>query len=476
MLNRTVVLAIALAVLAWSPVSFGGDVVVTSPDHPAIYATALDQPELYCLLTDDGQVITDGGEPVIFEAFIDTGASGFVISHLLATGEGGIPSLGLDAADFIGQFTETGISGTETGDVTRGFGVSVSNITPGTVSSIDLTDFNDYGQFNLWTRRSAGLGELLDLGPIGAITDPLNVVGMPVISQRTMVMDPSTMDTLGRMTTYLLPAGDPAIPQTNITFDLQLADLTGPATPPEILPSHHDNPMVTNVTISHTDQTMTTRSDTGNTWLLDTGSGSTILSFADAQAVGLIGPQYATLEQSMAEYDGPTAVIGGIGPGSLTVPILQLDEIRIPAREGFDVVWPNVDVLVADVAGLDGVFGMNLLLPSATVDASALGLDGMGSFDDVLQELLDLLEEVFGGSVQSTSGVISLQGQSDELDLDALLSLLEMDISPGYFDHIVFDATDPTAVQLRLYSPLVPEPTTLVLLAAGCAVLLRRRR
>ena len=468
--NRSVLLAAAL-VLSVAPLSvLGGDVVITSAGYSKINATALDQPELYSLLTDGGVVITDGGEPVIFEAFIDTGASGFVISHVLATGDPAPPSLGLGAADFTGQFTETGIAGLETGDVTRLLGVSVSNVTPGTASSIELSDFYDYGEFNLWTRRAAGVGEILDLGPFGTLVDPINIVGMPVISQRTMVMDPTTMDTLGRMSTYLLPPGNPAIPQTNITFDLQLVDLTGAATPPEILPSHADNPMIPNVTIAHNDGVQVLTS-AGNPWLFDTGSGSTLISFAEAQGVGLIDPGLVSLDEFMAGYTGPTSIIGGIGEGALTVPILQLDEIRIPAKEGFDVVWKNVDVLVADVADLDGVFGMNLLLPSATIDAAGLGIDGLGDLSNILQELQDLLEELFG-DLAPTPLTAADEGPS----LEDLLALLDLDVSPMYFDSIVFDATDPTNAELRVQSQLVPEPVTMALLGAGSLLLLRRRR
>ena len=90
--NRSVLLAAAL-VLSVAPLSvLGGDGVITSAGYTKINANALDQPELYSLLTDGGVVITDGGEPVIFEAFIDTGASGFVISHVLATGDPAPPS------------------------------------------------------------------------------------------------------------------------------------------------------------------------------------------------------------------------------------------------------------------------------------------------------------------------------------------------------------------------------------------------
>lgn len=132
------------------------------------------------------------------------------------------------------------------------------------------------------------------------------------------------------------------------------------------------------------------------------------------------------------------------------------------------MVWKNVDVLVADVAGLDGVFGMNLLLPSVTIDTAGLGIDGLGDLSNILQELQELLEELFG-DLASTP----LTAADEELSLEDLLALLDLDVSPMYFDSIVFD---PANAELRVQSQLVPEPVTVALLGAGSLLLLRRRR
>jgi len=419
---RTCVLA-AAAVLICSSCAFAEDLILRLPDYDHFNASALDQPEMAAVLTDNGQVITEDGQPVIIEVFADTGASGSVVSYLNAVGYDyepiaglgyeHVPSLGLDgipAGEFVGHYTEVGFGGQETGDVTRPLGVKILN---GPMdSSNDPNDFIDYGQHNLWVRRDVGMGEIVSIEPI-TLVDPVNVMGMPVIRQRVMAMDPAPMADGGRIVTRLLPPGDPGIPQTNVTLQLSLADLVGQPPPGETLPSHYDNALVGNVTIEHTGGGRT-NTVSGNEWVFDTGSGSTFLSFAKAQAVGLIDPSYASLEEYMPHHVGLTAEVGGIGPGALTVPILQLDEIRIPAKENFYVVWRNVDVMVVDIdvpveggMTLDGVMGLNLLLPSVTVDPA----DPLGAFDD---------------------------------------------ISPGYFDSIVFDATDGGAVELRLYCELAP--------------------
>ena len=68
------------------PPAAGEEIVLTSSGYDYINAYGMDQPELNAVLTDGGSVITEGGSPVIIEMFVDTGASGTVISYLNAEG------------------------------------------------------------------------------------------------------------------------------------------------------------------------------------------------------------------------------------------------------------------------------------------------------------------------------------------------------------------------------------------------------
>lgn len=424
-------LALVLGLVLPAP---AGDLILNDPAYPTIGASALDQPELDAVLADGGTVITDGGEPVIFDAFIDTGASSFVISYLQANGynspyilpEEAITSLGLDgvpAGEFIGVYTEIGVGGTELGDVTRQFAVRLLNGVPGTGTSANLDQFVDYGLANLWVRQAAGPGEKIwVLEGVRELVDPFNIVGMPVIGQRVMVMDPTPLAIGDRMETYLLTHGHPDIPATNLTFDVRMQSYA-PTTPPpgEVLPTYADNPLIQHVSITHM-----TNSVEDMEWLFDTGSGSTFVSFAVAQAAGLIPDTYATLEAYLVDHiaaGGWTQPVGGIGP-SVTAPLLTLDRISVLSQEGINVVWENVDILVVDIPGLDAVFGMNLLMPAVTIDPA----DPLGWFDD---------------------------------------------ITPGYFEAMVFDAQNE---QLELFSSLVPEPAGVILLAVCGIAAFRRRR
>jgi len=459
------VLSIAALMTIWLALGQGSaaELVLTSIDHPGIGGSAMDQPELYAVMTANGVIIADGGgayvdggdvPPAIIEAFIDTGSSGFVISNLTATGAGDTSSLGLVADDFEADlYAEYGIGGIEYGWVTKydaehDFGIMVYNATPGVASELDLAAVaGQYDHGGFWVRQQPGIGEVIST-PLGEIVDPVNIVGMPIISQRVMVMDPTPLAEDSRMVTYLLDlaASDPpiAMPETNITFEMYLNDFAN--LDPDSPMASSANPVIGGVGLSNQGL-----ASPDNHLLFDTGSGSTFVTFAKARQMELLpglGPEM-TFEEYMADYDGPATAVGGIGDNFVKVPIITLDEIRIPAKEGFDVVWKDVDVLVADLdidladdRKLDGVFGMNLLLPAVTVDMAALGLD----MDDLLGMLG--LPALSAGPAAQAGGVAM-----DMADIWDLLGLLS-DPSPGYFDAIVFDATNPDSVTLRLHTEL----------------------
>lgn len=410
---------ILLLPLVLAPALHAAEIVLTDPDFGKINASALDQPRLYALLSDpaNGNAFFtwnnpngELNEPALLTAFVDTGASGFAISHLHVIDDFGVANLGLQTADYTGSFTEIGIGGTELGDVTRPLGVWVSNTPIGSADALATTDFTAYGDFGLWVRREVGEGEYHEtLGP-----DPINLVGMPVIRQRRLLLDPTPLAGLLPMTTSLLASGAPE-PATQLTIPLVLRDFIG-TTPPvgEVLPSHYANPLVPGLTLTEGGASAT------GEWLLDTGAGSSFASFAMAKAAGLIPSHYATLAAFMADYTGPTASIGGIGAAQV-VPILNADRISVETREGATLVWKNVDLHVLDVAGLDGIFGMNLLVPAVTIDTSLLA--GLGLEDSESTGLLDAL--------------------------GPLLALI-FDISPSAINTIVIDTTDATDPVMRL--------------------------
>ncbi len=385
------------------------ELVLTDSAYGATNASALDQPRLYAQVTDPLQndaPITwfnpESGtvEPVVLRAFIDTGASGVVLSHLHAAGLHDQPDLGLGTADYLGPYTELGIAGTEVGDVSRPLGIRLHS---GPAQGLNLADpslFDDFGNFKTWIRRQPGTGEIVEILGYSLIS-PFNIVGMPAIRQRRLWIDVSTvanpLTATEGLICHLLPPGA-VEPPTHATVPLVLHDFIGDEAPPgEVIPSHHANPLVPGVGATGPGGLAI------GSWLLDTGAGSTFLSFASARACGIIPAGYDSLAAFLADYEGPTSQVGGIG-GGVEAPRLTLPRLSIPTREGVPLIWENVEVFVADVAGLDGIFGMNLLIPAVNLDP-----------DDPLASLYDF--------------------------------------SPTPFDHVIIDTTDPHHPVMRLSIP-----------------------
>jgi hypothetical protein len=130
------------------------------------------------------------------------------------------------------------------------------------------------------------------------------------------------------------------------------------------LPELAPNPMITGITVG-----VGERSVTGN-WLLDTGAAATILSTASARALGLLDEA-----GQPARKPDFTLALGGIGGGIKEEAGYIVDRLRVPADQERSLEYRRVRVVVRDISvqkspghsvTLDGVFGMNLLLPTAS--------------------------------------------------------------------------------------------------------------
>jgi hypothetical protein len=128
----------------------------------------------------------------------------------------------------------------------------------------------------------------------------------------------------------------------------------------------------------------------GQSFLFDTGAQVTVISTADAKALGLDlqHPQFSTF-------------LAGVG-GSQRVGGYIIDELDLPTSDGGGLHFTNVPVFVADLgAGLDGVLGMNLFntatgmlydpfgpgLASLSLTFSKLGRTAEGATPDIIAKL-----------------------------------------------------------------------------------------
>ena len=463
--------AFALVLVLLAGPTLAADIVLNAPGE-TVRASALEHPRVQAVVLDDGTVIDDGGSVVVLNCFVDTGASASLISHLNAEGYSGtsfwgeILSLGLDGTppgEFIGEFTEIGVGGTETVDVTKLLGLKVRNGTARTVDSTNYAtyagEFVGFGEHNLMVRREAGPGEVFLYtfpNPLGGddlvldLSDPINILGTSVIGSSVTVIDPKPLDgflallqgtSLGEgdpslvdpsMLTHILPPGHADIPATDIAFEVRMQSFV-PDPPPagEVLPTAGDNPLLQNVSIAYTNGGGTLEL-TEQEWLLDTGASNTFIGVEQARGLGII-PDGVSLDEFIAQHKAAGGIVlplAGFGEEEIEAPQVTVDEIRIQIKGSDDeVVWRDVEILILDVAGLEGVSGMNMWVPAITFDPAVAAADPANIIAAVL------------------------------------------DPSARYFDALVFD---PQAGEFRV--TLVPEPAAVAILLLGGSVLLIRRR
>ena len=93
-------------------------------------------------------------------------------------------------------------------------------------------------------------------------------------------------------------------------------------------------------------------------FMFDTGAQVSIISTATALALGLDTNADGLLDATDAGYARAESV-GGVG-GSREAPVFMIDAVHLPTDEGVDLVWHDLQWLVADIApGIDGVFGFD---------------------------------------------------------------------------------------------------------------------
>ncbi|MGD9721840.1 MAG: PEP-CTERM sorting domain-containing protein [Pirellulales bacterium] len=386
-------------------------------DFEGVQAAAFDQPRVNVLVQPG-----TGGDPYSFDflgietfnilAFLDTGSSGTIISSFAA-----------DALEIPRQpgvtFSDVAIGGTTEFDVTPPV---LLRIAPST--SLEIDDPNTFE-----TVYDQAYGPMrMQIGPTNVPQDPnaepLDIVGMPVMMGKTVVMDPKPLNDLSDlMHTFIYNPGtpfnseladtDPGIPSTSHHVQLSYGDFdrftqTTPdgASPPQ---TNHNpfigpNPLLQLEENPPVDNTPPVRVGFGGlqasgSFLLDTGAAASFISTDFAAKLNvrygpetpLGDPQLETFDPLHPE-DAGTIIAGqfllpiqGIG-GAVSVAGFFLDELLLQTLEGSsdpndpdNIRYVGAPVLVADVTlfdplnedvalTLDGIFGMNFLVASASLD------------------------------------------------------------------------------------------------------------
>jgi hypothetical protein len=288
-------------------------------------------------------------------AILDTGASGHVLS------QGTAARFGI-AAEPGSRYVEAGMSGDHAMAVSRAITLTASDLDPESEDDDprrgrhpSAAAFRLPAQRVLLNEAPTDLTALLS-SP-GSLVD---VVGMPLIRERVVEILPDT-DTLPALAVRLHPSAaglavDAWVGLDLVDFNRRDPRNRGPA------PSLATNPLVPGVRVA------LGASHAKGDWLLDTGAACTMISTATARRLGLVDGAGTPTRQP--EFTLP---VGGIGGGHSNLPGFRVDRLVLPTADGRDLVFPDAAVVVHDVSTLradgakvtlDGVFGMNLLLPS----------------------------------------------------------------------------------------------------------------
>ena len=336
-------------------------------------------------------------QTINIRAFLDTGASGVMLSKPTATALG-VQRATTAAGRAAVTFHDVGVGGTQAFGVSEPLHLSLAPTNGGD----DPADASQYGlTFGPARVQLAEAGGLMD-----ALTGGLDVVGMPAMKGRVVVMDPRPVDTMGdTMRAQVLDARlhRNAIPQVDRHVMLTYASFarftrTEPAGAQG--PTLNDNPLVGPSPVADARARKAGGADvpplvvthkgksSAGSWLLDTGAAASMISVAQARALGVTYAPGTEATGSpkllgVPEAEQFTLDVGGVG-GQKKVAGFFLDTLTLPTRERDPIVYKRAPVLVMDITvedpatkeqvTLGGVLGMNYFVASARVTIAAGGL------------------------------------------------------------------------------------------------------
>ncbi len=427
-------------------------------DIDGVQAVSIDQPRVNVALrwTPTGDPLTvdiSGISTFNIQAFLDTGTSGILLSKetsdLLAVTKA-------TSGGSLVTFEDVGVAGSALFHVSDPLYVAIA---PSNAIDID----NPTTQLTVYNQVFGAIRTQINPeSPSIPMLQGLDIVGMPIMAGKVVVMDPRPPENIELMNTFIYDPGTPytgnvaapGIPTTNHHVELSYGDFDrftvvtptgaeGPAL------SH--NPFIGPNPITLIDPSLPADDTPGITvafegastegsFLLDTGAQMSMISTSLADQLnvryvaGTEGTDYPQLElfdplnpgaPGTPIEDQFQATIGGIG-GVMIVAGFNLDSLLVPTMEGDGFNYLHAPVLVSDITvkdpltddtlTLDGIFGMNFMVASANVSVT--------------------------------------------------------EIRAGAFNWIVFD--EPNGI-LGLDLKGVPEPGTFVLLAFGASIFLLRR-
>ena len=234
------------------------------------------------------------------------------------------------------EFVEMGVAGSTVYDVSAPYRFTFAG-SDGVVHTLPMTSDGVRIQSN----PLAQLGGPVDWFGIAGL------VGMPAMVNRVTTLDFSAWSDMDDISTHAhggevfgRPAGGNGH-RYSVAVDNRIAfpaadgrpEWEAPDSP---LPTYADVPFMTAIAGHHDAAGLPV--DRSGGFLLDTGAQFTVLSRSMAFRLGLDANGDGDLDDDAVDF----VEVGGVG-GSRVVPVMLLDEIRLPTQEGVDLAWKPTD-------------------------------------------------------------------------------------------------------------------------------------
>ena len=296
---------------------------------------ALFQPMVTIELFEDADGNNSFGPAMFNQILLDTGANSVIVtqtplSELLDAGA--LYEKRKDGSDV--ELMEMGVAGSEPLKILKAYRFDFAGTS---------------GERNTILNARIEGNPLADFSMFG----PFGLVGMPAMVKRVTTIDLNMNrwigDDLSPPVAFLATAPTPPAG----TYHVKLAKIA--IFKPEDQMQPGDPPPVW-APLSAVAGTVTQKRDKvwTDSYVLDTGAQMSVISTKVALRMGIDLSQTSVDVIDWVE-------IGGIG-GSVSVPEVMLDHLVIPTKEGVNLVYDDVPVLVRDIApGFEGVIGMDLL-------------------------------------------------------------------------------------------------------------------
>lgn len=345
-----------------------------------VYEAAIDLPRIYFLLKrkPDGHPLGPRRQFEVNYAFLDTGASGILLSQETANRMG--VSLVPNA-----QFVDIGVGGKEYFNVSEPLYIGLASYKARSRQNPDIYKILGHGRFQV------------KKNPAGLLGEPIDVIGMPVMLGRIVVLNSGATNSLEYFAADIKKENDSEIPEVDIRVSFRLKNFTHPRNTENIapLPILEYNPVIDSIVISRMG-----KSSKGN-WLLDTGATISLISTRQASKIGLTDENGKPMVKP--DFSIP---IGGIGK-MIVVQGFEIDKLIVPTLSGNNLVFKNARLGVHDIkyfdedngkhVVIDGIFGSNFLCASAKMEGLLPSDVSQTVFDNIV---LDMRKGILGFDVK----------------------------------------------------------------------------